>query len=621
LLLSNFTAHALAGGGPEGTLLVVNSDDIGSKTIANYYVQIRNIPICNVIYLDPKKWNGSTAKIDVDTFRDSILEPILEEVRSRSLQLQVDSIIYSSAFPWAINFNADLPQSMRNSQLFQNPEASLSGLTYLAFPVKAKQPLEYTSFTANNYMRLRDKFKGATYEIPAITKEPFKGLIPPYPDSGPKAIASPSEETSIGSHGFRSWYGWGEKGELSEGGGNRYILSAVLGVTYGRGNSVTDIIRYLQRSAAADGTSPPGTVYFMDNPDIRSQTRKPGFQLAVELLRRLGVKAEIMPGVLPQNRPDVQGLMTGAPEFNWSASGSTIRPGAICENFTSFGAVFDPNAGQTPLSVFLQNGAAGSSGTIVEPFAWQNKFPHPMLQVHYARGCSLAEAFYQSVYAPYQLLIVGDPLCQPWAKIPQVTVDGAAAGDTLSGSVTLRPSAKSPPDSNSQVDRFELYVDGQKTTTTNAEDPFELNTKIYPDGWHELRIVGIENSPIETQGRVIIPVQFNNYGKTIQFSVSPEKRVRAGGSVKLFAHAPGSTGVAFYQNKRVVAKFSGSDGEASVEADALGQGPVTLQAIGWGSGDVESVVVSAPVEFSIEGGGIRGDAAAKPLSRKARFEQ
>ncbi len=173
-----------------------------------------------------------------------------------------------------------------------------------------------------------------------------------------------------------------------------------------------DIIRYLQRSATADGTFPTGTVYFMDdtrNVEIRTMTHKPGFHLAVELLRRLGVKAEIAPGVLPQNRPDVQGLMTGYADFNWPPSGSTIRPGAICDNFTSFGAVFDPNAGQTPLSVFLQYGAAGTSGTVAEPYAYQNKFPYPMVQVHYARGCSMVEAFYQAVYSPFQLLVVGDP--------------------------------------------------------------------------------------------------------------------------------------------------------------------------------------------------------------------
>ena len=277
----------------------------------------------------------------------------------------------------------------------------------------------------------------------------------------------------------------------------------------------------------------------MDNSDIRSQTRQPGFQLAVELLRRLGVKAEILSGILPQNRSDVQGLMTGSPDFNWANSGSSIRPGAICENFTSYGAIFDPNVGQTPLTVFLQNGAAGTSGTVAEPYAWQNKFPHAMIQVHYARGCSLAEAFYQSIYSPFQLLVVGDPLCQPWANIPQVEVSGVTAGDTLSGSVTLHASAKLPRSGAGTVDRFELFLDGVRLVTANADDPLVLDTTKSSDGYHELRIVGIENSSIESQGRVVLPVQFNNFGKTIEFSASPEKRVRAGGSIKALCQSAG----------------------------------------------------------------------------------
>ena len=68
-----------------------------------------------------------------------------------------------------------------------------------------------------------------------------------------------------------------------------------------------------------------------------------------------------------------------------------------------------------------------------------------MIQVHYARGCTLAEAFYQSVRGPYQLLIVGDPLCRPWADIPQVSVAGDAGGGRGHGTLTLKPDGRLSP--------------------------------------------------------------------------------------------------------------------------------------------------------------------------------
>ena len=47
---------AFAGGGPENVLLLVNSNSSGSKTIANHYIQLRNIPASNVVYID---WQGA----------------------------------------------------------------------------------------------------------------------------------------------------------------------------------------------------------------------------------------------------------------------------------------------------------------------------------------------------------------------------------------------------------------------------------------------------------------------------------------------------------------------------------------------------------------------------------
>src|SRR5262249_29467790 len=80
-LFCSLASIALAGGGPEGMVLVVNSADVGSKTIANYYVQLRKIPPANVVYLDPKTWNTSDSHIDINTFRDKILGAIIAELR------------------------------------------------------------------------------------------------------------------------------------------------------------------------------------------------------------------------------------------------------------------------------------------------------------------------------------------------------------------------------------------------------------------------------------------------------------------------------------------------------------------------------------------------------------
>ena len=85
-------------------------------------------------------------------------------------------------------------------------------------------------------------------------------------------------------------------------------------------------------------------------------------------------------------------------------------------------------AGQTPLSEFLRFGAAGASGTVTEPYSPSpTKFPSPMIQVHYARGCTLAEAFYQSVSGPYQLLD------RRRSALPALGRDSAGLGDGRQG--------------------------------------------------------------------------------------------------------------------------------------------------------------------------------------------
>ena len=101
-------------------------------------------------------------------------------------------------------------------------------------------------------------------------------------------------------------------------------------------------------------------------------------ELTLEALRDFKVRNHVSvveDGVLPANHADVAGAVIGSAGCDWASSHSTILPGALCDNFTSFGGVMSAGAGQTPFSEFLRYGAAGASGTVTEPYAIAAKFP------------------------------------------------------------------------------------------------------------------------------------------------------------------------------------------------------------------------------------------------------
>jgi hypothetical protein len=554
-------APAVAGGGPENVFVVVNSASADSIAVANAFVAARGIPPINIFMLP---WQEGTEGTTLARFRNDLLAPVIRAVDSRRLGGQIDMIAWSSDFPWRIDYKDELPSEIAAKDTF--PSASLTGMTTLFAAVQSGLPA-WLDGESNDYFR------------------------PLGRDGVPETT-----------QGFCSWYGWGQNGELLEAGGTRYLLSVMLGVTSGRGNTPREVASYLRAAARADGTKPAGTIYFMTNSDVRTTTRSGVFAATVKALEKLGVKAEIASGILPSGRRDVAGLMTGSPTFDWRSSGCTIVPGAICENLTSFGAIFSQGNGQTTLAEFLRAGAAGSSGTIVEPYSIQAKFPHAGIHVHYARGASLAEAFYQSVRSPYQLLVVGDPLCQPWATIPQVEVVMAAesrileSGAALSGVVELEPRASLP--EGGAVDRYELFIDGVRATDCDAGGRLSFDSAALADGHHDLSVVAIADSPIETQGRRVVPVVFANHGRSLELSVEP-RRTSINGSVRVTVKGEGIDGAVVFATGRVLGRTTGAEATIEVPAELLGRGSVTVRATGRGGPRPADGATAVPVTVDV----------------------
>ena len=355
--------------------------------------------------------------------------------------------------------------------------------------------------------------------------------------------------------------------------GARYLLSTMLGYTGGRGNSYDEVIRYLQRAKEADGTRPAGTVYFMENADVRSTCREWAMSGALARLGENGIKGVSESGVLPKDRSDVIGLMVGTADFDWQKSGSTLVPGAIAEHLTSFGGVMGEESGQTPLSAFLAAGAAGASGTVAEPFAIQGKFPNAFIQAYYTEGCSLAEAFYQAVTGPYQLLIVGDPLCQPWAVPPVVSVGGVAPQQVVKGSVPLKIAVA---ESGPPAIGLQLFLDGRRFALLRPDGEFTLPTDKLSDGYHELRVVALAAESAQAQGRVIIPFLVANHRTDFALLALPQQEVRYGERLTIEVNIPDAKQVDLFVGTKRLDGLESGTGTIQIDSVALGMGPIEL---------------------------------------------
>jgi hypothetical protein len=326
---------------------------------------------------------------------------------------------------------------------------------------------------------------------------------------------------------------------------------------------------------------------------VRSTTRDKCYPQVAAEINRLGIAARVMDGTIPMSARDVAGLMAGLQQFDFAASRSSILPGAICEHLTSSGGVLASAGVQTPLSVFLRHGAAAASGTIIEPRAVQAKFPLPSLQLHYARGCSVAESFFQSVSAPYQLLIVGDPLCQPWAVFPNVTFTGIDAAKKLSGTIMITPAGTGA--GGRPIGTFELFVDGRLVSRNPPGHTLALDTTQLSDGYHELRVVGSHADAIESQGRKIVPIAVSNHEAALEFEVAPRPAAGFEGKFKVRVRQAGATSITIRQNSREVGSVQGEAGELEIAAATLGRGPTTLQAFSEGPAKAASPPVVVQV--------------------------
>ncbi len=93
-------------------------------------------------------------------------------------------------------------------------------------------------------------------------------------------------------------------------------------------------------------------------------------------------------------------------------------PGAIADHLTSSGGELTGSSQMSSLR-WLQAGAAGSYGAVVEPCAFVQKFPRPDIVINrYLNGETLIESYWKSVQMPGQGVFIGEPLATPFSSSP-----------------------------------------------------------------------------------------------------------------------------------------------------------------------------------------------------------
>ena len=169
----------------------------------------------------------------------------------------------------------------------------------------------------------------------------------------------------------------------------------------------------IDRGAISDGTNPNGTAYLLNTKDKARNVRSVYYsQIFEQLAGRLNIQ-QINANFL-KNKKNILFYFTGIKRVAELKSNSFV-PGAIADHLTSAGGVLNGITQMSSLR-WLEAGATGSYGTVVEPCNLRAKFPHPGIVIdRYIRGETLIEAYWKSVAQPGEGIFIGEPLARPFS--------------------------------------------------------------------------------------------------------------------------------------------------------------------------------------------------------------
>lgn len=181
------------------------------------------------------------------------------------------------------------------------------------------------------------------------------------------------------------------------------------------GGSFSEVKRLIDRGVASDHTFPRGTGYLVSTSDMARNVRAADYPEIIQQYLGSSLDLRLVKADYIKDRSGVLFYFTGIKSVT---ALKTIRfvPGAIADHLTSAGGDLTGNSDQMSSLQWLERGATGSYGTVVEPCNHLGKFPNPGIVIsRYLHGETLLEAYWKSVAWPGEGIFIGEPLAAPFA--------------------------------------------------------------------------------------------------------------------------------------------------------------------------------------------------------------
>ena len=168
----------------------------------------------------------------------------------------------------------------------------------------------------------------------------------------------------------------------------------------------------IDRGIRADNSQPAGTAYLLSTSDKARNVRSINYE---KIQRHMAgwIETEVIESDTLINTENILFYFTGKVRVPHLETLEFI-PGAIADHLTSAGGQLSGSSQMSALR-WLEAGATGSYGTVVEPCNLLGKFPSPALVMEsYGAGRTLLEAYWQSVQQPGEGIFIGEPLAAPF---------------------------------------------------------------------------------------------------------------------------------------------------------------------------------------------------------------